>query len=409
MLDKLPSRERHVVRVLEDAVRRGRWVLASGLAVLAVAGPLPAVAAGHAVTRLDGSKISSAEIDAEVARMMQVGAVSGLGVAILNNRRVVYLKAYGYRDTTTRQPLTINSTMTAASFTKSTLAYAAMQMVEEGLLDLDAPVQKYLKQPLPTYKDYELLANDERYKRLTIRMLLDHTTGFDNLRRLNNGKVEIKFEPGSRYAYSGEGIRLLQLIIEEVTGKPLNDTLRTRIFEPFKMRRTNMTWKDEFESDHATPHDRQNKPRMLRKRLTADAAGSMQTSISDFSRFIEGVMRGKGLKPATREEMFKPQIEIFSRRQFPTMSTETTDANRAIRLSYGLGWGLFFTPVGKAVFKEGHDDGWQHYTVMFDDAGSGIVLMSNSDNAEAVFPGLLETLLGNRWTPVEWEGYASVP
>jgi CubicO group peptidase (beta-lactamase class C family) len=106
--------------------------------------------------------------------------------------------------------------------------------------------------------------------------------------------------------------------------------------------------------------------------------------------------------------MFRPQIEIFSRHQFPTMDTETTDANRAIRLSYGLGWGLYFSPVGKAIFKEGHDNGWQHYTVMFDDAGSGIVLMSNSDNAEGIFQGLLETLLGNKWTPVEWERFVSV-
>jgi CubicO group peptidase (beta-lactamase class C family) len=170
-----------------------------------------------------------------------------------------------------------------------------------------------------------------------------------------------------------------------------------------------MTWiEDEFAADHALPHDKENKPMALNKRMSASAGGSMQTSIADFSRFIEGVMRGNNLQRKTREEMFKPQVEILSRRQFPTMFTETTDANRDIRLSYGLGWGLFFTPVGKAIFKEGHDDGFQHYTVMFDDAGSGIILMSNSDNAEGIFQGLLETLLGNRWTPVEWEGYVSV-
>jgi len=370
----------------------------------------PAIAlAEQTVTRLDGSRISYADIDAQVTRMMQAGQVSGLGVAILNKRKVAFLKAYGYRDAATRKPLTVDSVMTAASFTKSTLAYAVMQMVEEGLLSLDTPVQRYLPRPLPTYEGYDELANDERYKKITIRMLLDHTTGFDNLRRPRiGGKVLIRFEPGSRYAYSGEGIRLLQLVVEEVTHKPLNDVLTTRIYGPFKMRRSSMTWLSEYEADHALPHDKNNAPMMLNKRLTADAAGSMQTSIADFSRLIEAVMQGKRLKRRTREEMFRPQVGIFSRRQFPTMENETTDANHAIRLSYGLGWGLFFTPVGKAIFKEGHDNGWQHYTVMFDDAGSGIVLMSNSDNAEGIFQGLLETLLGNRWTPVEWEGFVSV-
>jgi CubicO group peptidase (beta-lactamase class C family) len=164
----------------------------------------------------------------------------------------------------------------------------------------------------------------------------------------------------------------------------------------------------EYEADHALPHDKNNAPMVLNKRMTADAAGSMQTTIADFSRLIEAVMQGKRLKRSTRAEMFRPQIDIFSRHQFPTMETETTDANRAIRLSYGLGWGLYFSPVGKAMFKEGHDNGWQHYTVMFDDAGNGIVLMSNSDNAEGIFQGLLETLLGNKWTPAEWEGFVSV-
>lgn len=370
----------------------------------------PSLAApARSVTRLDGTTISFAEIDAQVARMMEVGRVSGLGVAILNNRKVVFLKAYGYRDTATRTPLTVDSIMTAASFTKSTFAYAVMQMVEDGILDLDTPVQHYLSKPLPEFKDYELLVNDDRYKAITIRMLLDHTVGLDNLRRLNNGKIEIKFTPGSRYAYSGEGIRLLQLVVEEVTGKPVNETMKARIFTPFKMPRSNMTWiEDRFAADHALPHNKDNKPMPLNKRMSASAGGSMQTSIADFSRFIEGVMRGKELKRKTREEMFKPQIEIFSRRQFPTLSTETTDANRGIRLSYGLGWGLFFTPVGKAMFKEGHDTGYQHYTVLFDDVGSGIILMSNSDNAEGIFQGLLETLLRNRWTPVEWEDYVSV-
>jgi hypothetical protein len=87
----------------------------------ALLAPPCAAAADRSITRLDGTKISFTDIDAQVARMMQVGNVSGLGVAILNNRKVAFLKAYGYRDTVTRVPLTVDSIMTAASFTKSTL------------------------------------------------------------------------------------------------------------------------------------------------------------------------------------------------------------------------------------------------------------------------------------------------
>jgi CubicO group peptidase (beta-lactamase class C family) len=131
----------------------------------------------------------------------------------------------------------------------------------------------------------------------------------------------------------------------------------------------------------------------------------MQTTLADFAGFIEAVAQGRGLRTDTRTLMLSPQIRIRTRTQFPSLTTELTDRNDAIRLSCGLGWGLFWTPVGKAFFKEGHDEGWQHYTVVFDDRGIGIVIMANSSNAEGMFQELLETAIGNTYTPVEWEGY----
>jgi hypothetical protein len=87
-------------------------------------------------------------------------------------------------------------------------------------------------------------------------------------------------------------------------------------------------------------------------------------------------------------------------------SNETTAENDPIRLSYGLAWGLYWTSYGKAFFKEGHDDGWRNYAVCFEKSRTGIVIMSNSGDAEGIFEELLETLLKNPYTPVEWEGYA---
>jgi CubicO group peptidase (beta-lactamase class C family) len=138
---------------------------------------------------------------------------------------------------------------------------------------------------------------------------------------------------------------------------------------------------------------------------SANAAGSMQTTIGDFSRFMQAVMLGKGLGKETWEEMLSPQIPISSKHQFPTLENETTEENKAIRLSYGLGWGLYWTPYGKAFFKEGHDGGWRNYTVCFDKEKTGIVIMTNSGNGEGIFKELLERLLKNTFTPIEWEGF----
>src|SRR5690242_2450022 len=103
--------------------------------------------------------------------------------------------------------------------------------------------------------------------------------------------------------------------------------------------------------------------------------------------------------------MLSPQIQIYSKHQFPTLATATADQNRSIRLSYGLGWGLYWSPYGEAFFKEGHDDGWRNYAVCFEKERSCLAILTNSSNGEGIFKEVLETLLKDTFTPIEWEGY----
>jgi CubicO group peptidase (beta-lactamase class C family) len=359
-----------------------------------------------AVTRLDGSTITSTDIDATVGRLMRAAEVTGVGIAIFSDGKLAFLKTYGVRDKEKNQPLTPDSVMTGASFTKAAFAYMVMQLVQEKVLDLDKPVYQYLPKPLPDYPDYEELADDARFKKITSRMLLSHTSGFANLRFLEpDRKLRIHFEPGSRYAYSGEGIRLLQKVVEAITKKPLAVLMQARVFQPLGMTRTSMVWEDRFESDYANGYDEYGRSLGAERRQTADAAGSMQTTTRDFAQFVLAMMQGRGLSTQTRELMLGPQIQIFSKHQFPTLDGDTTDENKPLRLSYGLGWGLYWTPYGRAFFKEGHDEGWRNYTICFDRPKSGIVIMTNSSNGEGIFQELLETLIRDRSTPIEWEGY----
>jgi CubicO group peptidase (beta-lactamase class C family) len=358
------------------------------------------------VKRLDGSTISAAEIDATVTRLMHAAKVTGAGIALFNERKVVYLKAYGFRDKEKALPLTPDSVMSGASFTKVAFAYLVMQLVQEGVLDLDKPVYQYMGKPLPEFKNYTDLAGDERYKKITARMLLSHTSGFPNWRWFTDDKkLHINFEPGSRFAYSGEGIDLLHLVVEIVTNKDLGDLMRERVFQPLGMNRSNMVWETSFESDFANGYDEDEKSLGPQRRKHAGAAGSLLTTPADFALFMQAMMKGMGLKKETREMMLSPQIPILSKHEFPSLATETTDENKAIRLSYGLAWGLYWTPYGKAFFKEGHDDGWRNYVVCFDDTGIGLMIMTNSSNGEGIYKELIETLLKNPYTPIEWEGF----
>ncbi len=325
---------------------------------MVLAGAVSLVGQQKEVKRLNGSSIQPVEIDATVTRLMKAAEVTGVGLAVFNEGKIAYLKSFGMREKEKNLPLTVDSAMYAASFSKVTFAYLVMQLVDQGTLDLDKPIYQYLPKPLPEYPTYKDLANDPRYKKITARMLLSHTSGFPNWRAFEDDrKLKIHFEPGSRYAYSGEGIDLLQLVVETVTKKPLEVLMQKHVFQPFGMTRTSMVWQDRFESDYANGYDEYGRSLGPEKRKQAAAAGSMNTTVRDFARFMQAVMRGEGLSKQMREQMLSPQIQILSKHEFPSLENEITDENKPIRLSYGLGWGLYWTPYGRAFFKEGHADG----------------------------------------------------
>ncbi len=371
-----------------------------------VIGSLSLFAQQLSVLRLDSSKISPSEIDTAIALLMEQAHVTGVGIAILNDDKVVYLKTYGLRDKEKHLPLTPDSVMTAASLTKPAFATMVMQLVHERIIGLDKPVYEYLPKPMPEYPAYKDLADDQRYREITMRMLLDHTSGFPNWRRFTDDKkLRIYFSPGSRFAYSGEGIVLAQMVVETVTGKSVNELMNERVFQPLGMTRTGMVSEERFEDDHAIGYDEQGKTLGLERREIGNAAGSMQTTLRDYARFVQAVLSGGILDTKSRDLMLSPQIQIMSKHEFPSLSTETTTANRPIDLSYGLGWGLYQTRYGKAFFKEGHDEGWRHYIVCFDRPKTGILIMTNSSNGEDIYSGLLEKVLRDTFTPLEWEGF----
>lgn len=339
---------------------------------------------------------------------MDAAHVMGVGIAVWNDSKVVYLKTYGERNAKEHLPLTPDSVMTAASLTKPAFGTMVMQLVHEHLIELDKPVYQYLPKPLPAYPAYKDLADDPRYEEITMRMLLDHTSGFPNWRRFTDDKkLRIYFSPGSRFAYSGEGIALAQMVVETATKMSVTVLMNEHIFQPLGMSRTSMVWEERFEDDYANGYDEQGISVGPERRREGDAAGSMQTTLRDYTRFVQAVLGGAVPDKQERKLMLSPQIEITSKHEFPSLSAETTTENLAIRLSYGLGWGLYWTQYGEAFFKEGHDDagGWRHYVVCFDQPKAGMLIMTNSANGEDIYSGLLGQVIGDTFTPLEWERF----
>ena len=357
------------------------------------------------ILRPDGTGLTSAQIDATLQQLMQSAHVTGAGIAIFHNGKVAYLKAYGQRDTEKNLPLTPDSVMTSASLSKAAFATMTMRLVEAGVLDLDKPIAQYLPKPLPDYPRYADLRDDDRWKKLTLRILFSHTSGFPNWRAFEDDrKLHIHFDPGSRYAYSGEGIDLAQLVAETVTGKSVAVLMKENLFRPLHMTRTSMVWEPRFESDFANGYDEYGRSLGPERRKTPDAAGSMQTTLRDYATFLSALLRGEALKPATKAELLRTQVRIHSAHQFPSLAGETTTANDGIQLGYGLGWGLYTSPHGPAFFKEGHDEGWRHLALCFT-RGDGLLILTSSSNGEGIFKPLIDALLGPTAFPFDWEGY----
>jgi CubicO group peptidase (beta-lactamase class C family) len=375
--------------------------VALALALLGATAP-----AAAPVGTLDGRRLSDGAIDAQVMRLMAANKVTGLGVALIRDGRVVFARSYGKRDVARGLPLDPDTVMYGASLTKATFAWFVMQLVDEHRIDLDRPIAGYLPKPLPDYPEYAELAGDPRWRTLTWRMLLDHSSGFANLRRFEpDQKLHIHREPGTRYGYSGEGMELAQFVLEHGLGLNVGVEMQRRIFAPLGMTHSGMTWQESFGDNVALIYPDGKTGRVFKHRTHVDTAGSLATSLADWSKFLAHVARGEGLSRAARAEMVRLSIAIDSPAQFPTLTDQRTDQWRAIKLGYGIGWGVFDTPYGHAFFKEGHDDGTSNYALCIDRRRDCILLLANDNRAEGIFVPLVDQLLGPVGLPWAWESY----
>ena len=364
------------------------------------------------IKRLDESFIKQDSLEARIRFLLKEANVSGLAISIFNENKPIYSKTFGLASVPEKKPLSPNTVLYGASFSKAIFAYLVMQLVEEKVIDLDKPLVQYLKKPLVDYKiegykrGYKDLVNDKRVEKITARMCLNHTTGFPNWRWFEQDKkIKIKFEPGTRYSYSGEGLFLLQFVITQILGKDYETLAGERVFKPLQMQNTSHLWQPRFENNFSYGHDAKGNHYKFMKWDEAVAAGSMSTTLEDYTKFFTTLMQKKGLKESGYQEMFKPQVRIKSKAQFGPDSWVDDDGNDPIHLSYGLGFGLMKTPSGKAFFKEGHDDGWGHYSIGFPEKGIAVILMTNNDNGESIFKELLELTIKDTFTPWKWENY----
>lgn len=375
--------------------------------------PTLLVAAFGSALPTAAQSIPSAEaIDAEARKVMTATGAQGLAVAVVDRGKVAHVNAHGLRNAR-QEPLTTQTVMYGASLTKSLFAYTVMRLVDQRKINLDTPVGEYLVQPLPSYGPdpvfpdkygpYKDLADDPRWRKITARMCLTHSVGFSNFWFIEpDRKLRIHFEPGSRYAYSGEGLILLQFVIERGLGLDVGN-LTQDVFKRLGMTRTSLVWRDDFASNLADGWNDQGQPQKHDDRSKVRVAGSMDTTIADIAKFAAALVRGDGLSRSSRTEITKRQLHIKTAHQFPPFAPELPPNQQRKDLYAGLGVVVFDGPQGHGFFKGGHDGQTANTMVCLEKRQRCVVLLSNDVRSEAGFADLVKFILGDTGVPYDWE------
>jgi CubicO group peptidase (beta-lactamase class C family) len=361
---------------------------------------------GAALLGIPGEAIADPRLDIVAdAAMAQTGA-QGLALAVVEPGRVVAQGAWGKRNAK-GEPLTTETVMYGASLTKAVFAALVIELAGEGRLDLDAPIARMLPKPLPEFADPEErfapwpdLASDPRWAQITPRHVLTHSTGFANFSWLSpDRKLTIHFNPGSRYAYSGDGMILLQFALEQGLGIDVGHEMQRRLFDRYRLTRTSLQWRPDFADHLADGWTAEGSVELHDRRDNVRVAGSMDTTLSDMGRLWAGLLADRPLL----RTMARPGLPITTAAQFPTLQPELPRAKRDRKLAAGLGVVTFTGPQGPGFYKGGHNDSTGNMVVCLLRRPRCVVILSNDVRAEAAFPAIVLRLLGHTGVPWTWE------
>jgi len=313
-----------------------------------------------------------------IPSLMKEAHVVGLSMAVVEKGAIVWAKGFGVRSSIAKLPVNENTVFEAASLSKPIFAYAVLQLVDAGVLDLDAPLADVF--------EYADLSTEPQYADVTARMVLSHTSGLPNWRP-RNGLLRFSAAPGSRFEYSGEGYVLLQRAIEHLTGESIESVIEERVFTPLGMTSSSFVWQHRFVATVAIGHLADGTALEKGTPKEPNAAFSLHTTSTDYARFLIAVMNGEGLSTEMNAAMRQAQADA--------------DAG----MQWSLGWGIQTTESGTALWHWGDNRGYKAFAIVYPKTRRGMVVLTNSDNGMLILDALLDRTMGGGQPVVDWLGY----
>lgn len=344
----------------------------------------------------------TAHLDQRVPRLMDRYDVPGASLALVRDRDLVWSGAYGYADLERGRKMTTDAVFRAESISKSVTAWGVMRWVEEGRIDLDDPVQPYLGDG--ALADY---VGDA----VTVRHLLSQNAGMPlgpigagveyapqserpSLRAYLTAEVRPVRDPGTGFLYSNVGFNLLELLVEEVTGRDFAAYMADAVLDPLGMHRSSFAWDETMRPLMPVGYEQQGTP-VPPYVYSVRASGGLFATVDDIARFVSAEMMDSADRNAS---VLTPD----SLRALHTPEVPTSGIYRFVADAYGLGHFIEMLPDGQqAVWHGGQGHGWMAHFLAVPASGDGIVILTNSERSWPLMAHLLSD-----WA--RWRGFGSV-
>ncbi len=329
-----------------------------------------------ALVTLAAHQPDTAALARDVPGLLRTADIPGLTMAVVQDGRTVWSRAFGTVNDSARTPLDTATVFEAASMSKPVFAYLVLRLAERGGFDLDRPLYEMV--------DYPRLAHDERSRLITGRIVLSHGTGLPNW---GGDTLRLGFTPGTSYGYSGEGFVFLQKAVEAFTGDSLEALARREVFEPLGMTRSSFVWQERFAGDEAYAKDWLWNVAPVNHYVEANAAYTLLTTAPDYARFVAAVLTAQGLSPETWKSYLTP--------------VRASDPG----LSVALGIRVEDTPAGRIFYHSGNN-GRRFTCYMMGDVAKGIgfVYFTGAPNGTSLVSALGSRVMGSP-PPRHWSQY----
>ncbi len=253
-------------------------------------------------------------LDTFITGQMKQRKIPGVSIAVLRDGKVVRESGYGFADLESQTPATKDSVYEIGSISKQFAAEAVMLLVEDGKINLDDPITKYLPANAP-----------EIWQKITTRNLLNHTSGLKDWTEIKEFSYRreysaeefvdlvkgfpIGFQPGDNWLYSNTNLPLIGIIVEKASGRTFEEFVTERIIKPLNFPTIRFKHQEDVVANRASGYVLRNdvlkNGEPFRPKVIAASGGILATA-TDLARWWEAVMKGRVVKPASLDQMLTP-------------------------------------------------------------------------------------------------------